>query len=1075
MNLKDFKVVLLSILCLTQTLIVTQRIYAQEMPGTIRVEGSVTAKGVDSLLTGITVTHHESGRQTQIDDAGYFSLQLPVDSGVIEIHRIGLQSVFQRFNRQSFGPFRIMMETEDRVLQEVVINTGYQRIPKERSTGSFEHIDRELLERSVSTDILSRLENLTPGLLMNRGDAANTDPLLVRGRYTITAEASPLIVLDNFPYDGDLENINPNDVESVSILKDAAAASIWGARAGNGVIVITTKKGSTARPRVELTSNLTTVGRPDLNNLNRINAADRIELERFLFENGRYNSFINPTNLTNRRTAIPEAVELMIRNEPDLNSKLEALSQNNVLGEIEHYFYRRSANNQNSFNVSGKSDWNSYYVSAGFDRNRSNLVGEQFSRVSLRTSNSFKIGKKIDIDAVVNFVQISDHKGNNNGYNTAAVSGVSFSPYSRLVDDDASHLPVYMLYRQAFLDTIGEGRLMDWRYFPVQEIDRQVQSNQVRDYTVSPSIRYAVVPGLDIAANYQFQNQVTTNNLLYKEDSFFARNLINDYTQINRTTGVQTYPIPKGGIMSAQNGNVQSHQGRATVSYNVDIGKHGISAIGGFEVKALLSTGMTNNLYGYNEENGRFDTRVDVVNLNYRNSTGTRNRFSILHSNTELRDNFLSYFSNAAYTYNRRYTVSGSFRKDEANLFGVSSNMKGTPLWSLGAAWDLSQENFYKIPWMPYVKVRASYGVNGNISRMANALAVITMGNSGFTHNLPIAGLGSPSNKDLSWEKIKQFNAAVEFSLFNSRFTGTIEHYRKNAYNLLAQAPIDPTYGVTSMYMNVANMEGYGWDINLKTLNVDKAIRWQTSYILSLNKSEVTRYLMPPSKSSSAYLPISFSNPMIGKPPFSVYALAWTGLDAETGDPIGILNGEESKAYNELYTNTPLDYLIFFGTAQPQVHGALMNTLTFKKISLSFNISYKFGYFFRRQSANYGGAFNSFTGHRDIADRWRQPGDERNTSVPSMVFPNPTNRDDFYRLSEILVEKGDHIRLEDVNLSYTLTTGQKKPFLPKSARFFLYMSNIGVIWKANKSGIDPYYNHVPRIGTHVSFGTSLIF
>src|SRR5690606_23012619 len=123
------------------------------------------------------------------------------------------------------------------------------------------------------------------------------------------------------------------DVESVSILKDAAAASIWGARAGNGVIVITTKKGNTERPRVELTSNLTTVGRPDLDNLNRIGSADRIELERFLFENGRYNVFINPTNLTNRKTAIPEAVELMIRNESDLDRKLEALSQNNVLRE----------------------------------------------------------------------------------------------------------------------------------------------------------------------------------------------------------------------------------------------------------------------------------------------------------------------------------------------------------------------------------------------------------------------------------------------------------------------------------------------------------------------------------------------------------------------------------------------------------------------------------------------------------------------------------------------------------------------------------------------------------------------
>ena len=187
----------------------------------------------------------------------------------------------------SATPINILLEETTRSLDSVVVSTGYQRIPKERSTGSFGLVNNELINRSVSSSVLTRIENITPGVLFNKGDAANTDVLLIRGRSTIYANAAPLIVVDNFPYDGDISNINPNDVESITVLKDAAAASIWGARAGNGVIVITKKEIQKHR-RWYLIPILLLFKSLSLFNVSSISSSDYIDLEKYLFEQGYY-------------------------------------------------------------------------------------------------------------------------------------------------------------------------------------------------------------------------------------------------------------------------------------------------------------------------------------------------------------------------------------------------------------------------------------------------------------------------------------------------------------------------------------------------------------------------------------------------------------------------------------------------------------------------------------------------------------------------------------------------------------------------------------------------------------------
>ncbi len=197
-------------------------------------------------------------------------------------------------------------------------------------------------------------------------------------------------------------------------------------------------------------------------------------------------------------------------------------------------------------------------------------------------------------------------------------------------------------------------------------------------------------------------------------------------------------------------------------------------------------------------------------------------------------------------------------------------------------------------------------------------------------------------------------------------------------------------------------------------------------------------------------------------------------MDQATGDPLGILNGKTSNNYSKLLT-VPLDSMVFHGSSIPVYYGAIRNTLNYGNISMSFNISYKFDYYFRKTSVNYYNLANTWSGSGDYAKRWQKPGDELITSVPSFVYPINSTRDAFYQDAAVLVDKADNIRLEDISLSYDIDKNLWHTMPFGHIRVYFYASNLGVLWKANKDGIDPYYNNVPKLGKAFSMGLNLTF
>ncbi|MBW7892902.1 MAG: SusC/RagA family TonB-linked outer membrane protein, partial [Chitinophagaceae bacterium] len=487
---------------------------------------------------------------------------------------------------------------------------------------------------------------------------------------------------------------------------------------------------------------------------------------------------------------------------------------------------------------------------------------------------------------------------------------------------------------------------------------------------------------------------------------------------------------------------------------------HRVTAIAGAEWNETKINGTDFRYYGYDDRNA-----TNINNLEYQtryptwqNLAFTRN-IPFTHRVTGITDEFVSYFLNAAYAYKNRYTFSISGRMDQSNLFGVKTNQKSIPLWSSGIAWDLGHEKFMNLKWLPDLKFRITYGFNGNIDKSATAFTTAEyLAPNDF--GLLTAEIRNPPNDSLRWEKVRMINVGIDFALRNKVLSGSIEYYHKEADDLIGNIPTAPSSGMTSFKGNVANMKGNGVDIDVTSRNLQGKINWTTNWLLSFVTDKITDYKIQFSsfnlvQSGEGYSVNIF--PVVDRPVYSVYSYQWGGLDPVTGDPQGFVDGRLSKDYSAIRNTTKPEELFFHGSARPRAFGALRNTFAYRNFQLSVNLTYKLNYYFRKPSISYTGFFNYWLANSDYSLRWQKPGDENFTNVPSVVYPTNSSRDDFYNYSSVLVEKADHIRLQDIQLSYTIsnTNRMKLPF--DTFQVFAYANNLGIIWKANNAGIDPDY------------------
>jgi len=338
--------------------------------------------------------------------------------------------------------------------------------------------------------------------------------------------------------------------------------------------------------------------------------------------------------------------------------------------------------------------------------------------------------------------------------------------------------------------------------------------------------------------------------------------------------------------------------------------------------------------------------------------------------------------------------------------------------------------------------------------------------------NLPYAQVLSPPNPQLKWEDTRMINYAVDFSLFNGRIRSEFEYFTKKSSDLIAPQVLDPTTGFINADRNVGEMRSRGFDAQLTGSNRFGNFYWNSSIALSYVKDVVTKYDGVIGATSNYVLDAGLSlQPLPDKGLYPVFSYRFAGLDPADGSPQGYLQDEISTDYTKLLADS-LKYLHYHGSGLPPYHGFWSNTIGWKNLELFVNVAYKFGHYFRQQTINYSSLFNSWSGHTDINKRWRQPGDEAHTTVPSMVYPANSNRDLFYGRSDATIDKGDLIRLQDIRVSYAMAA----PFLANrniNIQYYFNISNIGLLWTANDQWRDSDYSTPPsksyRFGLTATF------
>lgn len=1024
--------------------------FAQQatLKGTVYSEDGIS-------LPGALIYLRDTEFRTVTDEKGSFSLTPPKGTYVLMVSYIGMETFRMEITIPTVDNLEIQLKTDSMDLESVeVVSTGYQTLPKERATGSFVLLDSQLVQRKVSTNILERLEDVTPGLVFNRGPQAANDPISIRGRGTIFGNTAPLIIVDNFPYDGPIENINPNEVASISVLKDAAAASIWGARAGNGVIVITTHRGRKNQPlNISLNSNITTTQHRDLFYVPQMGIPEFIGIEQDLFGRNFYRSQENNAN----KPKLSPAVETLIAlrdgklTQQQADQQLQDMGQRDIRRDIQSHYLRPSLSQQYSLSLSGGGEKSSYQVALGYDHTQQDIIGNQNSRWTLTSGNEWDLFKnRVKAGMLLNF-------SNQNGINrTALPFGYA---YDRLADESGNPLSIANTYSTRYIKSIQDQGLLDWTYVPLNERGQLDHSSQAYDLRVTPSLQINLIEGLDLGLHYQYWRNLSKSNNRDPLVLFSTRDQINRYTQIGED-GSLSYPMPIGDILSIGDSEAYSHTFRPQLTYRKDWKQnHFLNALAGAEVRDLQAENWSTRYFGYRDDMAT-SVNVDLI-TRYPFYYNPGQQGTILSGNSlgGRTDRFVSYYANLGYDFKHTYFLTGSIRKDQSNIFGVDANMRGVPLWSIGAGWIVSEKLKASIPNIPFLKLRATYGYAGNVDKSLSADVTAQYVTFLFFDVLPqlqAANIVNPPNPNLRWEKIRTTNLALDFETQDGFIGGSLEYYSKMGSDLLGDYSVPAALGLTSFTTNFAETQVRGVDLNLILRPIRGPFSWVSNILYSGVREKVLDFEKKPTVANLLGTAFSASpHPILGRPMYGIYTYEWAGLDPQNGNPLGILDGEPSDDYLGISRAATIDNLQYHGSARPTAFGAFRNDFSYKGFALSVNISYRLGYYYKRRSIDYFTLLRGEIGHGDFDQRWQQPGDEARTQIPSLPATADTRRNAFYSNSAALVEKGDHIRLNDIRLSYTWDKNLN-PNLPfKTLQVYTYANNLGIIWKASDDRLDP--------------------
>jgi len=1038
------------LLCLSFICMLTATAQTEKASGTVVSESGEPIVGAAVMIEGTQI-----GTITDVD--GHFSFtEIPVNASKIKVSYLGMQSKTVPLSRK----MTITLTEDNKTLDDVLV-VAYGMAKKSSYAGSASMVTSKQLTDLPSSSFENALTGKVAGLQITNasGQVGSVPTIQIRGIGSMNAGSTPLYVVDGVPMNAGnvgqmsgetystnniMSTLNPEDIESVSVLKDAAAASLYGSRAANGVILITTKQGKKGKAHVEFKSSIGFTPSWATKNYEPASTQHQVDMLYTVFHD--YQTSNGADDATANAYALKQLNRKFNRHGYSFSTSGTGAYEDVIISDYDNSgragsyynwddaYFRTAVYQSNDIAVSGGGDNTSYYSSLSYTKDDGRLRKNSFKRYSGRVNLTQKVGKFLDFNTNVSLARITK-----TGYNDTRTTGSNYFMQTRNLlwglywptnyatgEDWTTRYGSYA-YNGLYYDNEWENKSTDTRVSAVE------------------TVTLHLLDGLDLRTIFSYDNTNVRDHLYYSANHFLGSS--------------------DEGSIDEMRTNYEKWVSSTTASYNKMFGDHTIGLLFGFEAEK--------NTTDYTRASG---THLPNSTLHTVSTAGTLSSAGYQWGNT-----LASIISKVDYNYADRYFLSASYRRDGSSKLAPEERWGN--FWSVSGAWRIKQEAFMApVKWLSDLKLRASYGVNGTLPSSNYAYMNLMSYSSKYMGN-PAGIISQMSNVNLSWETNYTFNVGLDFGFFNQRLRGTVEYFTRNSKNLLQDVPISGTTGFSSVLQNIGKINNHGVELTLEgDILRKKDFVWTAVVSATFLSSKVKKLYN--GADIIWYDPTGDDNRAQfiyreGESTLAFYGYEWAGVDPTNGKSVYYVNDPDDGQKGDFtfngrgatYDYNKANYTII-GNGIPDVTGGINTTATWKGIELGLNFTYKLG------GSLYDGAYKDVADDGYYWERIRAESYYENMWTPTHTDgtePALSGNDltDAIQYSSRHISSATYLRLKTLTLAYTL---------PRQLVNKVWMSNVRVYFNAENlltfskyKEADPEVNSYSTRGWETPIGKSFIF
>lgn len=992
-----------------------------------------------------------------------------------------------------------------------VVATGYQNLRKSGTTSAYTEIKPSQINRQINATLKDVIEGQVAGLRFTKDPSTGKEVPILRGVGTFSGNVgyTPLIVIDNIPTDIPLENINPQDIESVTVLKDAAATAIYGVRAANGVIVIVTKKGLHNGLRINVNTDLSYTFKPNVDRMHYASTSDLIDLETAFYQSKLADSNSNVDNLfasygeIGGRQTVRYYSPLFQLYRDQAKGKLSAQEVNNTLNtwrnrdylrDFKRYVWQPIITKRYNISVESGNNRSQNYASLQYEDTDERIVTEKTRALNLYLKNTYQLtpwlkstiglnGRYTAIDAVAEPMRYSYINPLGQARYTSVLGTNPYAGFN-LVAPINGHILEQIAGNDAF---------RSYSFNLLESIAQEHQKQHTLNLRPFVNLQVSILKGLQYQSYFQYELNTFDSETFLGKDTYYMRLRHNQLVKQDATTQKFSSELPEGGYYEQLKKQTQHYTFCQQLDFNRTFAEaHNVMALVGFEMRQHYTPrNIAEAHYGYDEQTLSFPTLnwKDLYNPGVTSYLYGRQSLSLnRNQHSETKHRFISFYSNFGYSYRQKYNLTGSVRIDQADMFGADPKYKYRPLWSVGGSWNVHRENFFNINDIDLLKLRLTYGISGNVDQttspfLRGRLLTDVRGAYPSQQYLLINDTDLPNPK-LRWEKTETANIGIDFGVWHW-FSGSIDLYRRYSSDLLVLTELDPTVGAQRRLINNGALLNKGIEVSLNaTRKLADDLQLSVGTTFAYNKNTIEKVSSKPT-SAVEYV----RNPLYyyhqGDDFNSLYAYRYK--ETVNGYPIYLdENGNPNTTFdaNGIPTIKDIkneDALVKLGTMNPTFNGALNLKLRYKVFELSTMFVYAGGHKLRKDTYSINQESET---HHDINQRWTATNP---TDMPRMSFDYPAalrrtanTVNTFWQYGDNHVVNADYLKWRNVVFACYIPKDICEKLRLQNAKVTAQLNNL-LTWCAAGDDIDPEaYNlntgtrSLP-IATTALFGLSLSF